>query len=139
MSNTLTTKELLVYSRRPKLDEGKERQLFDQNHKSNPDQVQDSPGNVSSNLDSAPTSPSIDDIPIALRKGKRACTDHPIYNFVSYKKLSPSHYAFVSNLNKIQVPNTMHKALKVPEWKAASGRHLSWRKYMLSKYLSGRQ
>jgi len=29
-------------------------------------------------------SPSNLDVPIALRKGKRFCTDHPISNFISY-------------------------------------------------------
>ncbi|KAL3530598.1 hypothetical protein ACH5RR_009920 [Cinchona calisaya] len=45
-----TTKELHVYSRRPKPDEGKERQLSYQNHKSNPDQVQDSPADFTTKI-----------------------------------------------------------------------------------------
>ena len=32
--------------------------------------------------------PSDSDLPIALRKGKRTCTSHPISNFVSYNHLS---------------------------------------------------
>lgn len=54
-----------------------------------------------------------------MRKGTRSCTNHPIYNFVSYGGLSPSHHAFVSNLDKIQVPSTIHEVLSVPEWKTA--------------------
>ncbi|RVX09037.1 Retrovirus-related Pol polyprotein from transposon TNT 1-94 [Vitis vinifera] len=40
--------------------------------------------------------PSIDDstLPIALRKGVRRCTDHPIGNYVTYEGLSPSYRAF---------------------------------------------
>ena len=34
-------------------------------------------------------SPSDLDIPIALREGKRSCTDHPISNFVSYYHINP--------------------------------------------------
>ena len=33
-------------------------------------------------------------LPIALRKGTRACTHHPISHFVSYDRLSPSFRAF---------------------------------------------
>ncbi|KAJ7969877.1 Retrovirus-related Pol polyprotein from transposon TNT 1-94 [Quillaja saponaria] len=44
--------------------------------------------------------PNIDDInlPIATRKGVRACTQHPISNYISYDSLSPSYRAFVSSL-----------------------------------------
>ena len=34
------------------------------------------------------------DRPIALRKGVISCTKYPIYNFVSYKGLSPSFLGF---------------------------------------------
>ena len=40
----------------------------------------------SSNLDEYDPS---HDIPIALRKGTRSCTKHPICNYVSYENLSP--------------------------------------------------
>ena len=43
----------------------------------------------------------IDDMPIALRKGKRTCTEHFIHNFLSYGKLSPAHRAFVSSLDEV--------------------------------------
>ncbi|RVW31840.1 Retrovirus-related Pol polyprotein from transposon TNT 1-94 [Vitis vinifera] len=46
--------------------------------------------------------PSIDDstLPIALRKGVRRCTDHPIGNYVTF-------------------PNTIQEAFKISEWKKA--------------------
>ena len=47
----------------------------------------------------------------------RSCTSHPIYNFVFYEGLSPSFHAFVSNLNQVQVPRSIHKAVNIPEWK----------------------
>ncbi|RVX11422.1 Retrovirus-related Pol polyprotein from transposon TNT 1-94 [Vitis vinifera] len=50
--------------------------------------------------------PSIDDstLPIALRKGVRRCTDHPIGNYVTYEGLSPSYRAFATSLDDTQVP-----------------------------------
>ena len=54
------------------------------------------------------------DMPITLIKGVRTCTQHLIYNFVSYGKLSPSYQAFVSALNSVQVPNSIQEALKNP-------------------------
>ncbi|RVW71297.1 Retrovirus-related Pol polyprotein from transposon RE1 [Vitis vinifera] len=63
--------------------------------------------------------PSIDDstLPIALRKGVRRCTDHPIGNYVTYEGLSPSYRAFATSLDDTQVPNTIQEALKISEWK----------------------
>lgn len=38
-------------------------------------------------------------LPIAIRKGTRStCNPHPIYNFLSYHRLSPSYYSFVSSI-----------------------------------------
>lgn len=34
------------------------------------------------------------DLPIALRKGTRSCTKHPIANFVSFHRLSPLYRNF---------------------------------------------
>ena len=59
------------------------------------------------------------DLPIALRKGVRACIEHPIGNFVSYEKLSPSYQAFVSSIDNIQIPKTIQEALMDPQWKGA--------------------
>ncbi|RVX07414.1 Retrovirus-related Pol polyprotein from transposon RE1 [Vitis vinifera] len=65
--------------------------------------------------------PSIDDstLPIALRKGVRRCTDHPIGNYVMYEGLSPSYRAFATSLDDTQVPNTIQEAFKISEWKKA--------------------
>ena len=62
---------------------------------------------------------SIDDstLPIALRKGVRRCTDHPIGNYVTYEELSPSYKAFATSLDDTQVPNTIQEAFKISEWK----------------------
>ncbi|RVW89009.1 Retrovirus-related Pol polyprotein from transposon TNT 1-94 [Vitis vinifera] len=58
-------------------------------------------------------------MPIAWRKGVRSCTQHPIGNFISYDKLSPTFRAFTSSIIEIQVPQNIHEAFKYPKWKAA--------------------
>ncbi|KAL6321725.1 hypothetical protein AAG906_031238 [Vitis piasezkii] len=48
-------------------------------------------------------------MPIAWRKGVRSCTQHPIGNFISYDKLSPTFRAFTSSITEIQVPQNIRK------------------------------
>lgn len=61
-----------------------------------------------------------DDLPIALRKGIRLSRNpHPIYNFLSYHRLSPSHYTFVSALSSITIPKTLQEALSHSGWRQA--------------------
>ena len=59
----------------------------DSNPNSNPNQVHSSESNHPHELIDL----KIDDVdvPIALRKGVRSCTNHPIGNFVNYDSLSP--------------------------------------------------
>lgn len=62
------------------------------------------------------------DLPIAVRKGTRTCTKHPLYplsSFVSYERLSSSHKSFLTHLNTISIPKTLSEALKSEEWKQA--------------------
>uniref|UniRef100_A0A5B6Z677 Putative polyprotein n=1 Tax=Davidia involucrata TaxID=16924 RepID=A0A5B6Z677_DAVIN len=59
------------------------------------------------------------DVPIAVRKGIRSCTQHPISNFVSYSSLSPSYRAFVSSLSSVSIPQGWKEALADPNWKEA--------------------
>lgn len=58
-------------------------------------------------------------IPIATPKGVRSCTKHPIFNYVSFKNLSPFFFAFTSHLSSVEIPKNVQKALQVPEWKKA--------------------
>ena len=54
------------------------------------------------------------DLPIAIRKGIRECTNRPLYpltHFLSFKKFSPSHRAFLVSLNTISIPTTVSEAL----------------------------
>lgn len=76
--------------------------------------VQASRGNNASN----PTND--DDLPTALRKGTRSCTNHPIQDYVSFGNLSSEYHAFVSKLDKSSPePKIVHEALQVPDWRAA--------------------
>ena len=53
--------------------------------------------------------------PIAIRKGTRStCNPHPIYNFLSYHRLSPSYSSFVFSLSSITIPSTVREALNHP-------------------------
>ncbi|RVW43620.1 hypothetical protein CK203_104159 [Vitis vinifera] len=52
----------------------------------------------------APIVPAQDldlDLPIALRKGTRACTKHPIAKYISYINLSDNYRAFTTNISKL--------------------------------------
>ncbi|KAL0550799.1 hypothetical protein IC582_009862 [Cucumis melo] len=60
--------------------------------------------------------PSLD-IPIALRKGTRSCTKHPICNYVSYDNLSPQFRAFTASLDSTIIPKNIYTALECPKWK----------------------
>jgi len=62
------------------------------------------------------------DLPIALRKGVRGCTQKPRYplsHFVSYDKLSSNHQSFLGRLNTAIVPKTMDEAWNSKNWKNA--------------------
>jgi len=68
-----------------------------------------------------PTSASLFDldVPIALQKGKQSCTDHPIFNFVSYDNLNPTFRQFALSLSSESIPRSYTEALLVPVWKQA--------------------
>ena len=59
------------------------------------------------------------DIPIALRKGLRSCTQHPISKFLAYSHPSKSMLALLSHLSKIETPNNVEEALQNSDWKVA--------------------
>lgn len=62
-------------------------QVYERRKKKN-NQVQIQQPNNQSTSDSADQNPVVEtDLPIALRKGTRACTQHPISHFVSFKRL----------------------------------------------------
>ncbi|RVW88769.1 Retrovirus-related Pol polyprotein from transposon RE1 [Vitis vinifera] len=63
----------------------------------------------------APALPSPNDLPIAVRKGTRSTRNpHPIYNFLSYHRLSSPYSAFVSAISSVSLPKSTHEALSHP-------------------------
>ena len=65
-----------------------------------------------------PTLSSIDHLPLALRKGNRSTRNpHPIYNFLSYHRLSSSYSAFVSTLSSVSLLKSTSEALFHPGWR----------------------
>uniref|UniRef100_A0A2N9FPR9 Integrase catalytic domain-containing protein n=1 Tax=Fagus sylvatica TaxID=28930 RepID=A0A2N9FPR9_FAGSY len=78
------------------------------------------PPSASSFEDSPPPQSTSDlDLPIAIRKGKRTCTEHPISNCVSFDHLSPSFKAFSLSLSSLVVPKSYREALSHPGWRKA--------------------
>ena len=59
------------------------------------------------------------DVPIVCRKGVKTCIKHPMSNFICYEKISPSFYAFTTQLSCVEIPKNVQDALRVPEWKEA--------------------
>jgi hypothetical protein len=75
---------------------------------------------ASTSADSPPPQSTSDlDLPIAIHKGKRTCTDHPISNFVSFDHLSPSFKAFSLSVSSLVVPKSYREALSHPGWRKA--------------------
>ena len=67
-----------------------------------------------------PISQSLDDLPISIQK----CTcftrnPHPVYNFLSYHRLSLPYFAFVSTLSYVSTPESTSEALSHLGWKQA--------------------
>lgn len=116
-SNKDAQKDYIVYTRRS----GQHTKVVEQvtteahSHESSPN----SPGSTQANDSTSYISPNESDdlnILVALRKGKRSCTMHPISNFVSYDKLSPKYKAFALSVSEIQVPRNFQKAISKKEW-----------------------
>ena len=63
-------------------------------------------------------------LPIALRKGIRTCTQHPISNFVSLKRLLSKYRAFVTHLSSNETPKTIQETLNSKPWKYAMSEEL---------------
>ncbi|KAL0298583.1 UNVERIFIED_CONTAM: hypothetical protein Sradi_6518100 [Sesamum radiatum] len=76
----------------------------------------------------APGTPSAtlaNDLPIALRKGKRSCIAHPLAHSLSYHYLSPNYRAISASLSCVSIPNTYCEALRHPPWKMAMDEEMS--------------
>ncbi|RVW36769.1 Retrovirus-related Pol polyprotein from transposon RE1 [Vitis vinifera] len=67
-----------------------------------------------------PGSASPNDLPIVVGKGTRSSRNpHPIYNFLSYHRLSSPYSAFVSAISSVSLPKSTHEALSHPGWRQA--------------------
>ncbi|RVW64351.1 Retrovirus-related Pol polyprotein from transposon TNT 1-94 [Vitis vinifera] len=125
-STTQGSKEVIVYSRKnlkekpekPPQKEPKDNTPPEQNQEldQDPSNPNSQPGNTIYDLNS---SNDLDDLdqPIALRKGVRSCTQHPISNHVSYGKLLQNFQAFITSLEDDRIPSNIQEALQQPEWK----------------------
>ena len=52
-------------------------------------------------------------LPIAFRKGTRACIQHPMSRFMSYQRLSSKLKFFSTKLEEESIPKNMHEALHI--------------------------
>ena len=67
-----------------------------------------------------PALPPADHLPISLRKGNQSTSNpHPIYNFLSYHRLSSPYSAFVSAISYVSLPKNTNEALSNPGWQQA--------------------
>ncbi|RDY07817.1 hypothetical protein CR513_08025, partial [Mucuna pruriens] len=58
----------------------------------------------------------IDDMPIALRKGKQSSVKYPISQFMCTNHLSIQHQSFIAAINLIKTPTSVQEALKDVNW-----------------------
>lgn len=73
-------------------------------------------------IETIETSIDDSDIPIAIRKGTRECTNRPLYpicHYMSLKNLSPIYKKFIVSLNNISIPKIVFEALLPKEWRNA--------------------
>ena len=71
-----------------------------------------------------PALPLADNLLIALWKGNRSTSNpHPIYNFLSYHRLSSPYFAFVFAISSVSLPKNTNEALV----------HLGWRQAMVDE------
>ena len=58
------------------------------------------------------------DLPIAIQKGTCSTSNpHPVYNFLSFHRLSLPYFAFVSTLSFVSTPNNTSEAFSHPSWR----------------------
>ena len=64
--------------------------------------------------------PLTSSLPIALRKSNQSTSNpHPIYNFLSYHRLSSPYSALVSTISSVSLPKNTNEALSHPGWRQA--------------------
>ena len=73
-----------------------------------------SPAQESSETAQLSGTSTTDDLLNALQKRKHICTQHFLFNFVSYSYLSSSFRSFISSLDSCSVPKNVSEALSIP-------------------------
>lgn len=101
-SQTVNNNEFIVYSRKKKKSqEDIEQQTHPELvHETKPNSILEEThsGDINSNPNESEYAEL--NLPITKRKIVRSSTNHPIYNFVFYKSLSPGYQAFVTSLKE---------------------------------------
>ncbi|KAI3450101.1 hypothetical protein Pfo_006766, partial [Paulownia fortunei] len=108
--------ELRVYTRRNQPQGNKYSAESQHCHEPNPVVYESINNSGNSNSSSSHDHDNLE-LPIALRKGTRTCTLHPISNFVTYKKLSPSFRAFTTKMSSVEIPRSIQEALADRDWR----------------------
>ena len=68
----------------------------------------------------APVLQPSNDLPIVIWKGTRSTSNtRPVYNFLSFNRLSLPYFAFVSTLTSVSTPKSTSEVLSHPGWKQA--------------------
>ena len=104
-----------VYSREKAIPEQKQVQESNSNPGNEITVRSDQPLHTQPGETSTDSTDNLDlNLPIAVRKGTRECTNRPLYplsHYVSLKYLSPAYKNFIVSLNTTIIPNTVSKAL----------------------------
>ena len=58
-------------------------------------------------------------LPIALRKGQRTCTKHPIARMVTYERIGEEYKTFIANIKAEKIPKSFEEAARYQEWRKA--------------------
>ena len=73
----------------------------------------------------APVLQPSNDLPITIWKGTRSTSNpHPVYNFLSFHRLSLPYFAFVSTLSSVSTPKSTSESLFHPGWKQAMAKEI---------------
>ena len=102
------TRPLQVYTRRPRPPIGP--------HVESSSMSQSSP---------TPILQPSDDLPIVIRKGTHSTSNpHPVYNFLSFHRLSLPYFAFVFTLSSVSTPKSTSEAISHLGWKQAMAKEM---------------
>lgn len=116
--------ELKVYTRRKKAQTEEHLQQGDHHVQNSGAPIQESNSDPVPEIGISSSSPPFElvndsKIPIAIFKGVRSCTKHPLSNFVLYHVLSFSFHSFVISLSSITILHSVFEVITQPQWRVA--------------------